>query len=127
MSSQILLSGGDKWYSYSGVLFGDVTVPATIPMITIANTGLKDSYVKIQPYFALEVASAPNNSFLGVLVSLNDNTIVKTQYTRAVIEHDKFITIELFIPRQSKLEVLSLNTSANNTQERGVNLIGYYL
>ena len=53
MSSQILLSGGDKYYSYSGVLFGDVSVPATIPMIAIDNTGLRDSLIEIQPYFGL--------------------------------------------------------------------------
>ena len=33
----------------------------------------------------------------------------------------------MFIPRQSKLEVLSLNDADNNTQDRGANLIGYYL
>ena len=43
MSSQILLSGGDKWYSYSGPVFGDVSAPATIQMNFIPNTGLRDS------------------------------------------------------------------------------------
>ena len=38
-----------------------------------------------------------------------------------------FSHYDLFIPRQSKLEVISNNTADNNTQERGVNLIGYYL
>ena len=58
MSSQILLSGGDKYYSYSGILFGDVSVPATIPMIIIDNTGLKDSYVVISPFYGAPISNS---------------------------------------------------------------------
>ena len=67
MSAQTLLSGGDKWYSYSGVTFGDLSVPTTIQMIFVPNTGLRDSYVKIQPTYGLEVASGSGDQ-LGISV-----------------------------------------------------------
>ena len=127
MSSQILLSGGDKWYSYSGVLVGDVSVPATISMILISNTGLKDSYVKLQPYYAKPVSTAVDTQ-LGLIISLDDTEIYKSQAKDGASRRvDRNDSIDLFIPRQSKLEIISMNTSGNNTQERGVNLIGYYL
>ena len=123
MSSQILFSGGDKWFSYSGELFGDVSVPATIQTNLIPNTGLKDSLVKIMPFYG-DPAATTTGEQLGVKVKLNDVTIINSQneYYADAIEG-----FTIFIPRQSKLEVISLNVSANNTQIRGVNLIGYYL
>ena len=124
MSSQILLSGGDKWYSYSGVLVGDVSVPATISMVLIPNIGLKDSYVVFQPFYGKPVNQSGATQ-LGIEIKLDDVTIIKSQI---YFEYaDKNETYNIFVPRQSKLEVISLNTSGNNTQERGVNLIGYYL
>lgn len=126
MSSQILLSGGDKYYSYSGVLFGDVSVPASINMITIDNTGLKDSYVKIEPYYAQPIATGPGDA-LGFEVKLNDVTIIKSQAGSNNTQDRNQQFSNLFVPRQSKLEILSLNTANNNTQERGCTLIGYYL
>ena len=124
MSSQILLSGGDKYYSYSGEIFGDVSVPATIPMITIDNTGLRDSLVQITPY-AGQPVTASSNTGLGIEIKLDNVTIYKSQAER----YWDFIDspISLFAPRNSKLELISLNTSGNNTQIRGVTLIGYYL
>jgi len=123
MSSQILLSGGDKYYSYSGVLFGDVSVPATISMISIPNTGLRDSLIMIEPYYGAP-ASTGSGSALGIEVKLNDVVVIKQ---KSVLSDRPKKEFKLFIPRQSKLEILSLNTSSNNTQERGVNLLGYYL
>ena len=123
MSSQILLSGGDKWYSYSGTIFGDVTVPASIQMVLIPSTGLRDSYVKIQPFYGNPILSTVGSQ-LGTEVKLDDVVVYNTQSMYPYGDRDHF---ELFIPRQSKLEVISLNTSANNTQIRGVALIGYYL
>ena len=124
MSSQILLSGGDKWYSYSGMQVGDVSVPASIQLMLIPNTGLRDSYLVIQPVYGKEVASA-SGSQLGIEVKLDDVTIIKSQnLTYAIYELGAF---NLFVPRQSKLEIISINESANNTQERGANVIGYYL
>ena len=78
MSSQILLSGGDKWYSYSGEIFGDVSVPATIPMITIDNTGLRDSMVQIQFYTGQDITTAGPDG-IGVLVKLDDISIYNSQ------------------------------------------------
>jgi len=127
MSAQTVLSGGDKYYSYSGVIQGDLSVPTTISMVLMPNTGLKDSYVKIQPYYAVPVSTAVDSQ-VGLSIYLDDVEIYKSQAkdgaSRRVDRNDQ---IELFIPRQSKLQIYSLNTSANNTQERGVNLIGYYL
>ena len=125
MSAQTLLSGGDKYYSYSGVIQGDVSVPASISMILIPNTGLRDTYLRIQPFYGLPV-SVTSGSGLGVSVKLNDVEIINDQANRHdyVSDHGSY---DLFIPRQSKVEIISLNTSANNTQNRGVNAIGYYI
>ncbi len=124
MSAQTLLSGGDKYYSYSGVVFGDVSVPATISMILIPNTGLRDSYVKIMPYYGLSVSTG-GTSQLGLIVLLDDVEIIKEQArNNEFYDRNEY---EIFVPRQSKLEIQSLNSSANNTQIRGCNLIGYYL
>ena len=126
MSSQILLSGGDKWYSYSGIVFGDVSVPASISMVLIPNTGLRDSYIQIQPFFSTPISASAGNS-LGLEIQIDNTTILKQAYKDDTDSLDSNNTIILFVPRQSKLEILSLNTAGNNTQERGVNLLGYYL
>ena len=106
-----LLSSGARLYAYSGVVVGDVSVPATISLLKFENTGLRDMFLKIQPFYGLEVSTASGHQ-LGILVTIDGVEIVKTQYTRAVVEHDKIITFELFVPKQSTLEVLSLNTGA---------------
>lgn len=127
MSSQILLSGGDKWFSYSGEVFGDVSAPATIPMITIDNTGLRDSVVQFQPFYGAR-ASGAGGSNLGYEVKLDNIIIITSQNiygTDSPVSNASWQT--LFIPRNSKLEVISLNTSGNNTQIRGCNITGYYL
>ena len=128
MSSQLLLSGGDKWYSYSGEVFGDVSVPATIPLITIDNTGLRDSYIVVQPYFGA-AASTANGMILGLTIKIDGVVVVNTQGTQGnVISNDVLNeTFNLFVPRNSKLEIISRNTTDNNTQIRGANVIGYYL
>lgn len=127
MSAMKMLSTGNKWYSYSGVTFGDVTVPATIQLIFIPNTGLKDSLVQIQSYTG-QPATASTNNALGIIVKIDDIEIVKSQPTNASNPAiGDYNPITLFIPRQSKLEIISINTSSNNTQERGCNIIGYYL
>ena len=135
MSSQILLSGGDKWYSYSGVVFGDVSVPATIQLINIPNTGIRDSVVQIQPYFGTIVNPAYSiDTALGVEIKLDDITVLKfeqfslTNWGGAQLTSNESINnYSLFVPRQSKLEIISLTSTQNNTQERGCNLLGYYL
>jgi len=127
MSSQVLLSGGNKWYSYSGIVFGDVSVPASINMVLIPNTGLRDSLVSIQPFYGKENNTSGGN-ILGIEVKLNDVTIIKQQ---SAVTHAYSVRnqtdFNIFVPRQSKLEILSLNTSGNNVQERGCTVLGYYL
>ena len=126
MSSQILLSGGDKYYSYSGEVFGDVSAPATISMITIDNSGLRDSLIQVQPFFGNTVSGAGGQA-LGLTIKLDDVIIYNQQFSNHS-EIKPNVEIEnLFIPRNSKIEILSNNTTGNNTQIRGVNLIGYYL
>ena len=125
MSAQTLLSGGDKWYSYSGTVFGDVSVPATIQLIFIPNTGLRDTLIELQPFYGQPVSTSSTQQ-LGVVLKLDDVEIYRNQGNdyRPFSYNEQ---IRLFIPRQSKLEVISLNTSGSNTQLRGANIIGYYL
>jgi len=129
LSSQILLSGGDKWFSYSGPVFGGAPVPATIQLNFIPNTGLRDSFIIIEPYYTAVISTSVNQG-LGIEIKIDDVTVIKQQGNRFGASGDDTSSLrefKLFVPRQSKLEVISLNTSGNNTQERGVNLIGYYL
>ncbi len=126
MSAQTLLSGGDKYFAYSGEVFGDVSVPATIQLILIPNTGLRDCYVKIQPYYGVGISTATSGQ-LGIQVKLNDVVVFNSQGINTTMAADTNKNIELFVPRQNKIEIISLNKSANNTQIRGCNLIGYYL
>jgi len=127
MSAQTLLSGGQKWFSYSGVLFGDVSAPATIQMVLIPNTGLRDSLVSIQPYYGRENNDSGGN-VLGIEVKIDDVTVIKQQSSVTGVYSMRNTTdFNLFVPRQSKFEVISLNTSGNNVQERGCTVLGYYL
>ena len=127
MSAMTMLSVGNKWYSYSGSTFGDVSVPATIQLVFIPNTGLKDSLMQVQPFFG-PLISTSNNDGLGITIKLDDVEIFKQQRFQGNIRSNQVENeIQLFIPRQSKLEVISLNTSSNNNQIRGCNVIGYYL
>ncbi len=125
MSAQTLLSTGDKYFSYSGEKFGDVSAPATIQLILLPNTGLRDSLVQIMPYFGQPVSTGALEA-LGIKIKINDVSIFNSQQVQWT-DHENNYSTQIFVPRQSKLEILSLNTSGNNTQIRGVNLIGYYL
>lgn len=121
--SKYKLSDGSKWFAYSGIVSGDLSVPATIELINIPNTGLRDAYVKIQPCYG-QPATASTNNGIGIIVKINDIEVIKSQPPNAAEQnHDIW---ELFIPYQSKLEIISLNTSANNTQERGVSVMGWF-
>jgi len=126
LSSQILLSGGDKYYSYSGEVFGDVTAPASINMITIDNTGLKDSYVQIQPFLGKPNSDGDGDA-LGFEVKLDNITVFNAQGVIMDRTQLALNPIMLFVPRNSKLQINSLNTTNNNTQIRGCNVLGYYL
>jgi len=123
-----LLSGGDRLYAYSGVVVGDVSVPATVSLLKFENTGLRDMFLKLQPFFGQEIASGVADA-LGLLVTIDGVTVSDSQVRAWRRENTQIPPqkIELFIPKQSTLEVLSLNTSGNNTQERGCNALGWYL
>jgi len=119
------LAKGTKWYAYSGVHVGDISVPASITLIQETQT-LRNSYVQITPFFGQPVSSAALMQ-LGIEVQIDGITVIKNQpdsSTNNVSEAST--TWGLFVPRQSTLTVLSLNTSANNTQERGVNVLGWF-
>ena len=127
MSAMTMLSTGNKWYSYSGSTFGDVSVPATIQLVFIPNTGLKDSLMQVQPFFG-PLISTSNNDGLGITIKLDDVEIFKQQRFQGNIRSNQVENeIQLFIPRQSKVEILSNNTTGNNTQTRGCTVLGYYL
>ena len=96
-------------------------------MITIDNTGLRDSLIQVNGFFGKDV-STTNGQQLGIQIKLDNVIILNEQPARSSeIYTVTNNTYSLFMPRNSKLEIISLNTSGNNTQIRGVNLIGYYL
>ena len=118
------LSDGSRFYAYSGVLQGDVSVPASITLISIPNTGLKDTFVKIQPFFGQEVSSSSGQQ-LGFQVLIDDNIVFEYgNLTYALNDHNHY---EFFVPRGSKLECISINKPNNNTQDRGVAMLGWCL
>jgi len=125
MSGQVLLSNGDRWYSYSGLVFGDATLPATVELVRIPNVGLRDSLVKIQPFFGLPPSVSPNEG-LGIQIYVDDTIVYEFKppdpYYRNIQN-----PIDLFVPRQTELLILSLNTSGNNGQARGCTVLGYYV
>jgi len=96
-------------------------------MITIDNTGLRDSVVQFQPYYGKRVSGGGGQN-LGYQIKLDGVIIINSQ---SIYGTDDPVTNgswqSLMIPRNSKLEVISLNTSGNNTQIRGCNITGYYL
>lgn len=122
---QKLLSFGDRFYSYSGPQVGDVSVPASISLIDFENVGLRDCFVKIQPYVGKSVTTA-NGSQLGIIVRIDGTEVIKSQPSESV-ESEMNLTFEVFVPKQSSFEVLSINEAGNNTQERGCVILGWYL
>ena len=117
------LAGGRRFYSYSGILNAGVTAPPDIDLININSTGLKDAFVKIQPFYGQPTATGLGD-LLGISVLIDNVEIYKSQASETEIAQDGF---ELFIPRQSKLTIKSINTAANTIQERGANILGWYL
>ena len=114
----------DKWYAYSGVVQGDVSVPSTITLIDIPNSGLRNGFVKIQLSFGQSL-SASGTQQLGTIIRIDGVEVIKHQgreYPRN--DNDVF---ELFVPKQSRIEVISMNTSSNNTQDRACTILGWYV
>jgi hypothetical protein len=118
----------EKWYAYSGVIQGDISVPASITLIDMPSTGLSASFIKIQPYFGAALAISPNDG-LGLSVLIDGVEIFKAQSLRMVNGEEQIVSdsIELFVPQQSRLQILSLNTASNNNQDRGCTVLGWYV
>ena len=104
--TQQLLSEGTKWFAYSGIVQGDVSVPASITLIDIPNTGLRDSYVCISPSYARAITNT-NGTQLGITIAIDDIVVVNSQ--RYEQESDYVEEHKLFVPRQSKLTITSLH------------------
>tara|TARA_Y100000310_G_C20687791_1_gene820225 strand:+ start:2597 stop:2986 length:390 start_codon:yes stop_codon:yes gene_type:complete len=122
--SSTALSSGRKWYAYSGVVAGGGGVPAFITLLNLPDTGLRDSFVKVMPFYSFPIAFAPGSA-LGIEVTIDGIVVLRSQANDIIYQHDE--SYELFVPKQSSLLIESRNTAANNGQERGCNLIGWYL
>lgn len=124
--NQKLLTQGERFYAYSGIVQGDVSVPASISLINFTN-GLRDAFVKIQPSYGFP-ASSTTGAQVGLEIKIDGISVYKAQTGRSTdFNQLDSEMIELFLPRQSTIEVISLNTSGNNTQDRGATLLGWYL
>lgn len=115
----------ERYYAFSGLLQAGAAQPATLTLIDIPDTGLRNSIVQIQPFFGLPVTTAANEG-LGTQI-LIDDVIVFEQKSPDPFYRDIQSIIQIPVPKNSKLTVLSLNTNGNSTQSRGANLIGYYI
>jgi len=71
MSDLTTLPGGGKWHSYSGAQVGGPAIPATVELVKIPSTGLKDSYVKMLPFYGQPVTTASATA-LGIKIFIND-------------------------------------------------------
>ncbi len=118
------LASGDRFYAYSGIVQGDVSVPATVKLIDIPNIGLRDTFVKITPFFG-DLVSGAATAILGIQILIDGIEVLESQTQQGYLDQTR--PWELFVPRGSKFEVISLNTAGNNTQDRGVTVLGWYL
>jgi len=126
VSDLTTLPGGSKWHSYSGVLVGGPAIPATVELVKIPSTGLKDSYVKIIPYYGQPVATSAGDA-LGIKIFINQVAVYESQEHVATGGSALPFMVELFIPQQSELQILSLNNASNTLQNRGVTVLGWWL
>ena len=94
-------------------------------LLKFENTGLKDLFLKIHASYARPAGLGVNDT-LGISVLIDGVEVYKSQGTDYRPPASR-TPVELFVPKQSTLEVLSLNTSANNTQERACVALGWYL
>jgi len=113
-----ITNNGEIYFTYSGIKTGDPAAPATVSLISIDNSGLFDLYAKITSSFGAP-ADISAGKALGILVSIDDISVIKDQPSAAEYGNNTF-TYELVIPRGSKFEILSLNTVENLVQERAV-------
>ena len=112
------------WYAYSGPVQGGGAVPAFVTLINIPNIGLKDTRIKILPYYGSPIALGTGDA-LGIEVTVDGLVVIRNQ--GAAHQHDFISSFELLVPKQSSLQIQSRNTGPNNAQDRGVNVVGWYL
>jgi len=124
MSDLQTLPSGNKWYSYSGIMSGGPTLPATVELVKISSTGLKDSYVKITPFYGEAIGTAAGDA-IGIKIFINQVAVYESQHRRPDRTVPPNVIIELFIPKQSELQILSLNTANNTLQNRGCTVLGW--
>jgi len=117
---------GSRWYAYSSPLVGDVGLPATVTLIDIPSSGLRNSFIKVKPFFGQPVSTAANQA-LGISILIDETEVFNSIYSNNSTTKPNSDVIELFIPRSSTIKVLSLNKAANNTQVRGCNILGWYV
>ena len=72
------LSDGLRFYAYSGIVQGGIAVPASVTLISIPNTGLKDTFVKIQNSYGLPVTTGFQDA-LGISILIDDVEVIKQQ------------------------------------------------
>jgi len=118
------LKSGRQWYAYSGVVQGGPAIPAFVTLTNILSTGLKDSYIKIMPFYGQPTTTSASTA-LGIKVLIDDIEVYELQPQGN--ERVSPNLIELFVPRSSKLEIQSINTAGNTLQDRGVTMLGWYL
>ena len=110
---------GQTIYGASGVLVGDVTLPATIPLLSF-NVGRRDDQVTLYFYTGPAIDTTDP---LGWQVDVNDHTVLKIQGNTSTNAYQAG-GWSMIWPAESKVSVLSLNTTNNNTQERGCYFVG---
>lgn len=125
------LPSGGRWFAYSGNVNGGGATPAFIDLITIRGTGLRDAFCR----FTFTYGMPPNNvsaNQLGGLI-LIDSVEIMELTPAAFGQVDPaggtagFQVVELFVPRQSLLEVKSINRAANDLQSRACSVLGWEL
>tara|TARA_R100001594_G_scaffold70536_1_gene104904 strand:- start:986 stop:1510 length:525 start_codon:yes stop_codon:yes gene_type:complete len=106
-------------YGASGSVVGDVTLPATISLLSF-NVGRRDIMCQVFFYSGQAIdTTAP----LGWQIDINDNTVLKIQGNVSPDAYQAGGWMQ-FWPAEGKITILSLNSANNNTQERGCYFVG---
>ena len=87
--------------------------------------GLKNGFVKFQASYGRPNGVALTDT-LGISILIDGIQIYRSQGTDYRPPASR-TPIELFVPKQSRIEVISLNTSNNNTQDRACTILGWYV
>ena len=109
-------------YGYSGPFSPDLHVPATYTMLDFI-TPLQDYLVDLYYTMALPVDTTQDG--LGLIISIQGKTVFEWQSTTPYEKGQ--IHTRMIWPGGQDINVLSKNTSNNNTQDRYVHFIGQAL